>query len=259
LADRLDPVALGEVDPDELVMRALPERLAGDRGEPDLDCERVLPDPGQMAGQPLQRMQADLPELLPVHKDPVIGPVDEQVAGGGQDIARRRERIAAECRIDGMDVDGERALRYPPGHGLQAVEVDRQRRTHPQHPGRRPEDVRRLDRQPPERGPEVGHRLVLRRVGPERSGDPMARQGATFEREEREESLTAGRHGHRLAVLLERERGDQPEPDRFIAGRSDGRRCHPGDAGGSRRVAGALVHPQCPQERAKVTLRSVDG
>jgi hypothetical protein len=212
LADRLDPIALGEVDPDELVMGTFPERLAGDRGEPDLDRERVLPDPGQVAGQPLQRVQANLPELLPMPKDPVIGPIDEQIAGGGQGIACRRERIAAERRIVGMHVAGQRAFRDPLCHGPQVMEVDRQRRTHAQHPGRRPDNARRRPWQPPERCAEVGHRLGLRRVGPQGSSDPMSGQGAHLERQEGEQTLTAHRHGHDLTVLLERERRDQPQP-----------------------------------------------
>jgi hypothetical protein len=212
LADRLHPIAFGEVDPDELVMGTFPERLAGHRGEPDLDRERVLPDPGQVAGQPLQRVQADLPELLPMPKDPVIRPIDEQVAGGGQGIACHRERIAAERRIVGMHIDRERALRDPACHGPQLMEVDGQRRIHAEHPGRCPDDARRRAWQPPERCAEVGHRLGLRCVWPQGPSDPMAGQGTHLEREEGKQTLTAHRHGHDLTVLLERERRDQPQP-----------------------------------------------
>ena len=80
----LHPVAFGQVRLDQHPLRALPQRLGGDRGQRHVDRLRASPLVHEAATERLQRVQHAEAHPLPLGQRPVVVPARQQVQGFGQ-------------------------------------------------------------------------------------------------------------------------------------------------------------------------------
>ena len=187
-AERPRAVPVRVVEAHEQTVGLLTERVLPQQPLRVRDRLRMFTQALEQLGQPFERLQMPLAEVLPFLEQPLVVAPLQEVAGIDLDgIPQRRGSVvraagvgSSERRLEGGDVEPERSVRPPPQRPLTHVEV-------PVGLGKRPPEV-------VEDVTEVRLRLRLGRIRPEEEGETLPRLSRlAVEEQVSEQRLRAGR------------------------------------------------------------------